>query len=62
MCIRDSLWGMDRIPATLPGGRGRYGTRSQLEHVSDIIHRTMCASGLNEDVYKRQTAGRSTSA
>ena len=42
------LWGMDRIPATLPGGRGRYGTRSQLEHVSDIIHRTMCASGLNE--------------
>ena len=42
------LWGMDRIPATLPGGRGRYGTRSQLEHVSDVIHRTMCASGLNE--------------
>ena len=42
------LWGMDRIPATLPGGRGRYGTRSQVEHVSDIIHRTMCASGLNE--------------
>ncbi len=42
------LWGMDRIPATLPGGRGRYGTRSQVEHVSDVIHRTMCASGLNE--------------
>ena len=42
------LWGMDRIPATLPGGRGRFGTRSHMEHVLDTINRTLCASGLNE--------------
>lgn len=42
------LWGMDRVPATLPGGRGRYGVRSQTERVLDVINRTMCASGLNE--------------
>ncbi len=42
------LWGMDRVPATLPGGRGRFGVRSELEHVMDTINKTMCASGLNE--------------
>ncbi|BAK44062.1 phenylalanine--tRNA ligase subunit beta [Eggerthella sp. YY7918] len=42
------LWGMDRIPATLPGGRGRFGTRSQTEHVLDTINDALRASGLNE--------------
>lgn len=42
------LWGMDRIPATLPGGPGRVGTRSQAEHVMDTVHALMRASGLNE--------------
>ncbi len=39
---------MDRIPATLPGGPGRVGTRSQMEHVSDTVNDVMRASGLNE--------------
>lgn len=42
------LWGMDRIPATLPGGRGRVGTRSSEEHILDIVNNAMRASGLNE--------------
>lgn len=42
------LWGMDRIPATLPGGPGRVGTRTRAEHVMDAINRTLRASGLNE--------------
>ncbi len=42
------LYGMDRIPATLPGGRGRFGTRTHLAHVIDTINRTMTASGMNE--------------
>lgn len=42
------LYGMDRIPSTLPGGRGRYGTRSKAQKVMDIINDTMRASGLNE--------------
>ncbi|MBX9033564.1 phenylalanine--tRNA ligase subunit beta [Gordonibacter massiliensis (ex Traore et al. 2017)] len=42
------LWGMDRIPATLPGGPGRVGTRSHTEHVLDTVNDVMRASGLNE--------------
>lgn len=42
------LWGMDRIPARLPGGPGRVGTRTRAEHVMDAINRTLRASGLNE--------------
>ncbi|OUO87575.1 phenylalanine--tRNA ligase subunit beta [Gordonibacter sp. An230] len=42
------LWGMDRIPATLPGGPGRVGSRTRDEHVMDTIGRTLRASGLNE--------------
>ena len=41
------LWGMDRIPATLPGP-GRVGTRSRMEHVMDTVNDVMRASGLNE--------------
>lgn len=42
------LYGMDRIPSTLPGGRGRYGVRSEAQHTMDTINDTMRASGLNE--------------
>ena len=42
------LYGMNNIPATLPGGRGRFGTVSPLQHVLSTINRTMTASGLNE--------------
>ena len=42
------LWGMDRVPSTLPGGPGRVGTRSALEHALDTVNDVMRASGLNE--------------
>ncbi|HIW77259.1 MULTISPECIES: phenylalanine--tRNA ligase subunit beta [Gordonibacter] len=42
------LWGMDRIPATLPGGRERVGTRTPAERTMDTINHTLRASGLNE--------------
>lgn len=42
------LYGMDRIEPTLPGGRGRIGTRSEVEKLRDKINATMQASGLNE--------------
>lgn len=42
------LWGMDRIEPTLPGGRGRVGTRSAREHVVDVVNHTLRASGMNE--------------
>lgn len=42
------LWGMDRITPTLPGGRGRIGSRSAAEHAVAAMHAAMQASGLNE--------------
>lgn len=42
------LYGMDRIPATLPGGRGRIGTRSVAACKLDTVHTALRASGLNE--------------
>lgn len=42
------LWGMDRIPSTMPGGRGRVGTRSAAEHVLDVVNSAMRGCGLNE--------------
>lgn len=42
------LWGMDRVEATLPGGRGRFGVRSDVELGLAIINATLRASGLNE--------------
>lgn len=44
------LWGLDRIEPTLPGGRGRVGTRTHGEHVLDVLNNTLRASGLNETV------------
>lgn len=42
------LWGMDRIPATLPAGRGRVGMRSEEEHLLSKLHLSLRAGGLNE--------------
>ncbi len=42
------LVGMDKVPATLPGGRGRIGVRSMQEHKTDLVHASLRASGLNE--------------
>lgn len=42
------LYGMDRIPATLPGGRGRLGTRSEEQRKMDVVNNTMRACGVNE--------------
>ena len=42
------LYGMDRIPATLPGGRGRFGTRSVAQRKLDVVNNTLRACGLNE--------------
>lgn len=42
------LYSMDRIPATLPGGRGRLGTRSDEQVKTDVINDTLRASGMNE--------------
>ncbi len=42
------LWGMDRVVATLPGGRDRVGVRTQADHVLDVVNATLRASGLNE--------------
>lgn len=42
------LYGMDRIPSTLPGGRERVGTRSEAQKITDKINDTLRASGMNE--------------
>lgn len=42
------LWGMDRIPSSLPSGSGRVGVRSLEERRIDTINYSLRASGLNE--------------
>ncbi len=42
------LYGMDQIPSTLPGGRGRFGVRSEAQRTLDVVNNTLRASGLNE--------------
>lgn len=42
------LYGMDRIPSTLPGGRGRIGKLSDAQKVEAKLHDTLRACGLNE--------------
>lgn len=42
------LHGMENVPPTLPGGRGRVGKRSWSEQVVATLHHTLSASGLNE--------------
>lgn len=42
------LYGMDRIPPTLPGGRGRFAARSEEQNKRALINNTLRACGLNE--------------
>lgn len=42
------LYGMDRIPSTLPGGPGRVGIKTEAQRIMDKINNTLRACGLNE--------------
>lgn len=42
------LYGMDRIPSTLPGGSGRVGIKTEAQRIMDKINNTLRACGLNE--------------
>ena len=42
------LYGMDRIPSTLPGGPGRVGIKTEAQRTMDEINNTLRACGLNE--------------
>ena len=42
------IYGMDRVPSTLPGGRGRIGVRTLEEQKQNTIVNCLRASGLNE--------------
>ena len=42
------LYGMDRIPATLPGGRGRVGVRTKRQECEAKVNAALVACGLNE--------------
>ena len=43
------LYGMDRIPSTLPAGRGRLGVRTQQRQAVDAkLHAALSACGMNE--------------
>ncbi len=42
------LWGMDRIPSTLPGSPQRVGTRTEAERAMDTVNETLRSAGLNE--------------
>jgi phenylalanyl-tRNA synthetase beta chain len=42
------LWGMEKVPATLPGGRGRIGGRTPEQIRASRIGETLRACGLNE--------------
>lgn len=42
------LWGMDRIPSTLPASPDRVGVREQSEIVRGVVNDTLRASGMNE--------------
>jgi phenylalanyl-tRNA synthetase beta chain len=42
------VWGMERVPVTLPGGRGRIGRLTERQRWVRRIDATMRAAGLNE--------------
>jgi phenylalanyl-tRNA synthetase beta chain len=42
------VWGMERVPATLPSGRGRIGGLTREQRWRDRLGATLRASGLNE--------------
>ena len=51
------LYGMDKIPTTLPAGRGRIGIRTHAQLVDAKIHRTLSACGINETMTYSFAAG-----
>lgn len=42
------LYGMDRIPSSLPSGSGRVGIKTEAQRAMDKINNTLRACGLNE--------------
>ncbi len=42
------LYGMDRVPSTLPGSPDRVGVKSDTQHIMDKINTVLRACGLNE--------------
>lgn len=42
------LYGMDRIPSSLPSGSGRVGIKTEAQRTMDKINNTLRACGLNE--------------
>ncbi len=42
------VWGMERVPSTLPEGRGRLGSVTERQKLVSRIHLAMRSSGLNE--------------
>lgn len=42
------LYGMDLIPPTLPGGRGRFAVKTVAQQRTALLHNTLRACGLNE--------------
>ena len=42
------LYGMDLIPSTLPGGRGRFAVKTVNQQRTALLHDTLRACGLNE--------------
>ena len=42
------LYGMDKIPSTLPGGRGRFAVKTTKEQRIALLHNALQASGMNE--------------
>ena len=51
------LYGMDKIPTTLPAGRGRIGVRTNAQLVDAKIHSTLSACGINETMTYSFAAG-----
>jgi len=44
------VWGMERVPSTLPGGRERVGTLTPLQRRRDRIGEALRSAGLNEHI------------
>ena len=42
------LWGMDRVPSTLPSSPARVGALTEAQKLTRIVNRSLTASGLNE--------------
>jgi phenylalanyl-tRNA synthetase beta chain len=44
------VWGMERVPSTLPGGRERVGSLTPLQRRRDRVGEALRAAGLNEHI------------